>query len=170
MRAQTLDFVTDSPDATAEFGARLAGVLRAGDVIGLVGTLGAGKTCLVRGLARGLGVAGQRTGRHGPTVTSPTFVLMRQYEGRLTLSHFDAYRLEGARDMEELGCQEVFDSGGVSVIEWADHVADCLPQEHFLLTIRMAGPRRRELALKGVGAGPGARLDEMAAALADWAA
>ena len=88
-----------------------AALCRPGDVIGLTGTLGAGKTCFVKGLAAGLGVEDARR------VTSPTFVLMRSYSARLTLHHFDAYRLRGAGEMDALGCAETFESGGLSVIE-----------------------------------------------------
>ena len=96
---------------------------------------------------------------------SPSFVLLHEYHGRLTLYHFDAYRLADAGQMEEIGCQEVFDSGGVSAVEWADHVPGCLPPEHFMLTIRLGGPRRREFTLEAVGAGPTSRLAGMAASL-----
>lgn len=143
-------------------GARLAEVLEPGDVLGLVGTLGAGKTCLVKGLAHGLGVTDERA------VVSPTFVLMRRYPGRLVLYHFDAYRLDSGIDMAELGCQEVFDSGGVSVIEWADHVAECLPAEHFLLTIRVAGPSRREISLACAGQGPQSRFARIRSSAGLW--
>ena len=147
-----LKLVTDSPEATMELGARFAALCRPGDVVGLQGTLGAGKTCFVKGMARGLGVDDERA------VTSPSFVLLHEYRGPLTLYHFDAYRLEDARQMEEIGCQEVFDSGGVSVVEWADHVLGCLPPEHFMLTIRLAGPSRREFSLTATGEGAYSRL------------
>jgi len=152
---QPLKLTTESPEATMELGARFAALCRAGDVVGLQGTLGAGKTCFVKGMARGLGVGDERA------VTSPSFVLLHEYRGRLTLYHFDAYRLADASQMEEIGCQEVFDSGGVSVVEWADHVQGCLPPEHFMLTIRLLGPSRREFSLTAAGAGPTSRLAGM---------
>jgi tRNA threonylcarbamoyladenosine biosynthesis protein TsaE len=148
---QPLKFVTDSPEATMELGARFAALCRAGDVVGLQGTLGAGKTCFVKGMARGLGVGDEQA------VTSPSYVLMHEYQGTLTLYHFDAYRLTDASQMEEIGCQEVFDSGGVSAVEWADHVPGCLPPEHFMLTIRLVGSSRREFSLAAAGAGPTSR-------------
>jgi tRNA threonylcarbamoyladenosine biosynthesis protein TsaE len=163
MTSERLAFVTESPEATVEFGARLGACLEGGDVLGLTGTLGAGKTCLVKGLARGLGVPDELR------VTSPSFVLMRRYEGRLTLYHFDAYRLANADEMEEIGCQEVFDAGGVSAVEWADHVAACLPPEHFLLTLRVAGRERRELTLEAIGLGQSCRNLRLQEALAPWA-
>ena len=140
-------------------GARFARLCRPGDVVALQGTLGAGKTCFVKGMARGLGVAQERA------VTSPSYVLLHQYPGRLVLYHFDACRLEDADQMEQIGCQEVFDAGGVSVVEWADHVAACLPAESFSFTIRLAGPARREFVLTAAGPGPASRLRDIRSAL-----
>ncbi len=162
IEAGLIRFATASPEQTMEAGARFAELCRPNDVVGLEGTLGAGKTCFVKGMARGLGAGDQRS------VISPSFVLMRRHRGRLTLYHFDAYRLEGERQMEEIGCYEVFESGGVSAIEWADHVAGCLPQERFLIAIRMAGANRRQFALTCVGPGPTSRREAIACALAPW--
>lgn len=142
--------------------AAFAPLCRPNDVIGLQGTLGAGKTCFVKGLAVGLGVPDDRA------VISPTFVLQRSYEGRLRLHHFDAYRLGGAAELEEIGCAETFESGGVSVVEWADRVTGCLPAEHFMLSIVVTGPRRRRFELAGRGAGPRARVPEFRVALTEW--
>ena len=154
--------ISDSPAETVRIAARLAELLRAGDVIALQGTLGAGKTWFVKGLARGLGVKDPRA------VTSPSFVLMREYRGRLALYHFDAYRLENEREMEEIGCYEIFESGGVSVVEWANHVPRCLPREHLLIIFRVTGESRRELLIAGVGPGPLSRMNEIAEALKQW--
>ena len=151
---------TDSPEDTRQMAAAFAAACRPNDVIGLQGTLGAGKTCFVKGLAEGLGIK--------DSVVSPTFVLMRRYEGRLALYHFDAYRLRGPEDMEEIGCAETFESGGVSVVEWADHVADCLPPEHFLLALRVTGEREREFVLTARGGRCAGRVDEMRRALSPW--
>ena len=161
---RAIGLATDSPDQTMAMAAQFGRLCRPNDVVGLVGTLGAGKTCFVRGMALGLAVEDRRA------VISPTFVLLRQHPGRLTLHHFDAYRLEGARQMEEIGCQEVFESGGVSVVEWADHVGECLPQERFTVGIRVAGFSRREFSLQAVGDGPLGRWAEACRALAPWRA
>lgn len=152
---------TEDPEQTQQMAAAFAACCRPDDVIGLQGTLGAGKTCFVKGFAQGLGIA--------DSVISPTFVLLRRYEGRLTLYHFDAYRLHGPDEMEGIGCAESFAAGGVSVVEWADHVAGCLPPEHFLLALRVTGERRRDFTLTAHGARCAGRMDEMRRALAAWA-
>ncbi|MHC4591232.1 MAG: tRNA (adenosine(37)-N6)-threonylcarbamoyltransferase complex ATPase subunit type 1 TsaE [Planctomycetota bacterium] len=153
---------TRSPDETRSMAAAFADLCLPNDVIGLQGTLGAGKTCFVKGLATGLGVADERK------VVSPTFVLMRRYAGRLSLYHFDAYRLHDAAEMDHIGCAETFESGGVSAVEWADHVARCLPREHFMLAITVAGPTERHFLLQATGPGPMNRLRDCARALSPW--
>ena len=111
---------------TAAFGKKLADELRAGDVLGLIGDLGTGKTTLTKYIAEGLGVK--------ETITSPTFTIVNEYHsGRLPLFHFDAYRLEGESDAFEIGMEEYFDRGGVSIIEWADMVAEVLPDDAKLI-------------------------------------
>ncbi len=157
-----IELATGSPADTQAMAAAFAGLCAPGDVIGLSGILGSGKTCFVKGLARGLGVADERD------VISPSFVLVRRYAGRLTLYHFDAYRLRGAAEMEDIGCAETFSSGGLSVVEWADHVAECLPAEHFSLSIAVTGATARDFALEAIGTGPAARLERLAEALSEW--
>lgn len=161
MTAECVNLATDSPAQTQRMAAAFAAACRPGDVIGLQGTLGAGKTCFVQGLAKGLGT--------GDRVVSPTFVLLRRYDGRLTLYHFDAYRLRGPAEMEGIGCAETFEAGGVSVVEWADHVAGCLPAEHFLLAFRVTGEQHRQFALTARGRGCIARLEGLRRALSAWA-
>lgn len=158
----SLELRTTSPEETLRMAAALAQCMRADDVLGLCGTLGAGKTTFVKGFAEGLGVDDTRR------VISPTFVLMRSYPARLQLHHFDAYRLEHAEDMDAIGAEETFHSGGVTVVEWADHVAECLPAEHFLLSITVDGPTRRRFRLEACGGGPAARMQEFADVLSTW--
>src|SRR5438094_1460889 len=113
----------DAPDleATMAFGRRLGGLLFPGAVVALVGPLGAGKTHLVRAVAEGLGIPDSRA------VSSPTFVLLQEYQGRLPIYHFDAYRLSGEGEFLELGSLEYFEGEGVCLVEWADRVYRCLP-------------------------------------------
>jgi tRNA threonylcarbamoyladenosine biosynthesis protein TsaE len=136
-------------EATAQAGRALAGCLRAGDAVGLIGELGAGKTALVAAAVAALGVT--------TPATSPTFTLVNEYRGgRLPVWHVDLYRLERARDLDELGLDELFERRGVVLIEWADRFP-ILPRDHLIvrlahadtgrtLTIEPHGPRATELA------------------------
>jgi tRNA threonylcarbamoyladenosine biosynthesis protein TsaE len=118
---------TDSPDATRALAAALAALVEAGDVISLVGDLGAGKTAFAQGLARGLGVAGP--------VTSPTFTIVQEYEGRLPVAHVDVYRLDTMQDLYDLGFDELIDDGRVTIVEWGDLIAPALPADHLVVRI-----------------------------------
>jgi tRNA threonylcarbamoyladenosine biosynthesis protein TsaE len=118
---------TDSADATRAVAAALAEQLVPGDLVLLVGDLGAGKTAFVQGLARGLGIE--------EPVTSPTFTIVQEYEGRLRLAHVDVYRLDRVQDLYDLGFDEMIDDDGVTVVEWGDLVAQALPTEHLLVRI-----------------------------------
>ncbi len=140
-------------DETADFGARLAPLLRTGDIICLEGTLGAGKTTLARGL---IGAFCGET-----NAPSPTFTLAETYQGEnLTLWHFDLYRLEKPEDVWELGIEDAFDSA-ISVIEWPDRIAHLMPADPLRLTIeilsngerklKITGPERWITALRGAG-------------------
>ncbi len=115
-----------TPDDTRALGRALASWVRAGDLVALNGDLGAGKTCLVQGLAAGLGVTGR--------VTSPTFVIVKQYDADLPIVHVDAYRLERVGDLRDLG-DEVFDPEVVTLGEWADAVGPALPEDRLDVTI-----------------------------------
>lgn len=157
-----IECTTHGPEQTMALGAALAEAAEPNDVFGLTGTLGAGKTCMVKGMARGLGVDDSHR------VISPTFVLLRRYEGRLTLYHFDAYRLSNADEMEEIGCAELFEAGGVSAVEWADHVRQCLPPEHFIVEIQVTGRRERQLTVRAVGRGASQRMKSLLETLAPW--
>ncbi len=154
---------SESVQDTIEIAAALAPVCRANDVFCLQGTLGAGKTHFVKGLARGLGV------EETDSVSSPTFVLLKKYAGKsLELYHFDAYRVYEAEELMEIGCEEYFECGGVCVIEWADRVMECLPDEHFLVTIRITGTEVRDILLGPVGDKPHGRMEEIARVLRPW--
>jgi tRNA threonylcarbamoyladenosine biosynthesis protein TsaE len=130
---------------TEAFGRRLADLLFPGAVIALVGPLGAGKTHLVRAIAAGLGVARPNQ------VTSPTFVLIQEYEGRLPIYHFDTYRLKFEAEFADLGVHEYFQSHGVSLVEWADKVPSCLPAARLTIQIVVTGAESRRLEIEGCG-------------------
>lgn len=127
--AHSRGFVLNSRCETELIGAAIGQVLCEGDVIALIGDLGAGKTALVHGIVSGLGVP--------PTVvTSPTFMLMHQYHGRLPLTHMDLYRLRSPEEAEAIGLAEVFAEDGVTAIEWADRFPSLLPSDR--LEVRLS--------------------------------
>jgi tRNA threonylcarbamoyladenosine biosynthesis protein TsaE len=130
---------------TESFGRRLGAALFPGAVVALIGPLGAGKTQLVRAVAEGLEIADSRV------VSSPTFVLIQEYNARLPIFHFDAYRLEGPGEFFDLGVHEYFEGQGICLVEWADRVEGCLPPEHLRLTLAITGPTSRRLSAEGRG-------------------
>ena len=134
----------DGIDQTQLRAAALAARLVAGDVVCLCGQLGAGKTYFTKGLVRGLG-------GDADDVTSPTFVLMQVYEARLTVSHFDAYRLTSSAQMLDIGSDETFAGDGVRVVEWADRVPEALPDERYEVRLAVRGPTQRFLEITGRG-------------------
>jgi tRNA threonylcarbamoyladenosine biosynthesis protein TsaE len=131
--------------ATQALGRQLGRLLFPGAVVALVGPLGAGKTHLTRAVAEGLDTPDSRV------VTSPTFVLIQEYPGRLPIYHFDAYRLAGAAPFADLGVQEYLEGDGVCLIEWADRVEPCLPDEHLRITLRIQGESAREAKIEAKG-------------------
>jgi tRNA threonylcarbamoyladenosine biosynthesis protein TsaE len=132
-------FVTRSEEETELLGERLGSRLEPGSTLLLFGDLGAGKTTLVRGIAKGLGIEPEE-------VNSPTFVLINEYRGRLTMYHVDLYRIEGPA-IDELGLEELSASGGVVVIEWADRLTRP-PQDSIRITIADKGDTVREIMLR----------------------
>lgn len=149
MTDKSIKWTVESPDAveTERFGVLLGKLANPDLVIGLTGNLGAGKTCFIRGLAKGLGVPVETP------VTSPTYVLVHEYEGRLPLYHFDAYRLQDPAQFAALGSDEYFYAGGVCVVEWADRVAEHLPAERVHVGIEHTGPTRRTFTVEATGNG-----------------
>jgi tRNA threonylcarbamoyladenosine biosynthesis protein TsaE len=136
-------------------GERLGRALRVGDVIALIGPLGAGKTTFVQGLARGAGVDADRH------VASPTFALVNEHPGRVRLVHADLYRIERRAELAELGLDDAFDRAAVA-IEWLDRFPDAAPADRLEITIAIEADGRR--ALTFVGQGP--RGAELASAVA----
>jgi tRNA threonylcarbamoyladenosine biosynthesis protein TsaE len=130
---------------TDAFGKRLAARLFPGAVIALIGTLGAGKTYLVRAIAEGLDIA------NPAVVNSPTFVLIQEYAARLPLYHFDAYRLQSEAEFADLGVHEYFQGDGVCLVEWADKVPTCLPRERLEIRITVTGEQSRRIEIVGIG-------------------
>jgi len=139
----SLELTARSPEQTQEFGTRLGKIARPGDVILLVGKLGAGKTCLTQGIAWGLGI--------DDYAASPSFVLVRELYGRLPLYHLDFYRLENLAEIAELGLDEYFYGQGVSVVEWAEKALSLLPPENLLIEMEYTSDNERRLELKPSG-------------------
>jgi len=135
--------VSDSPESTTAAGERLGARLGAGDVVGLTGELGAGKTCFVQGLVRGLGVA--------TPATSPTFVLVNEYRGRLPVHHVDLYRTQSLTELLDLGLEELLAGGGVTVVEWADRCEPLLPPRTIRVHIEGVGEEPRQITISGGG-------------------
>lgn len=129
---------------TERFGRRLASLLFPGAVVALSGPLGAGKTHLVRAVVEGLGGMLRQ-------VSSPTFVLIQEYEARLPVYHFDAYRLRSEAEFVDLGVHEYFAADGVCLVEWADRVAGVLPKERLEIRIVPTGAESRRLEVEGLG-------------------
>ena len=143
--AESLQIHLGDLTATESFGRRLGGLLFPGAVVGLVGPLGAGKTHLVRAVAEGLGL------RDGAAVSSPTFVLIQEYDARLPVYHFDAYRLNSEGEFFDLGAHEYFEGGGVCLVEWANRVSGCLPRERLTIRLEITGETSRRAAIDAVG-------------------
>ena len=137
-----IDVVSPSAERTIEIGRRIAEVLRPGDVVALGGELGAGKTCLTQGIALGLGI--------DAPVTSPTFVIMRQYDGDPPLVHLDVYRFDRLGELMDLGYEEAFRPDAVAVVEWGDHVEAVLPPDHLRVDLRYH-PEGRHLVFQPRG-------------------
>jgi tRNA threonylcarbamoyladenosine biosynthesis protein TsaE len=133
---------TGSREETILLGEKIAERCTPGTVIALRGGLGTGKTTLVQGIARGLGVL--------EIVTSPTFVIIAEYEGRLPLHHLDLYRISGETEFEDLGAEELLYGGGVSVIEWSERIEQLLPGSSVTIAITVTGPETREFSIQGL--------------------
>ena len=132
--------VTNSASETRALGEQLASGLRPGDTVILEGELGAGKSELARGIARGLGVM--------ETVTSPSFTILNVYEsGRCPLYHFDWYRLESAEELYELGMDEYLGGDGIAVVEWAERCPEAIPENALRITLETTGEEKRKITV-----------------------
>ena len=114
-------FRTESPEETQTLGEKLGKKLKPGSVIALIGDLGTGKTCLTQGIARGVGIAPNEV------VSSPSYILINEYNGNIPIYHIDLYRIETPEEIAELGLGEYVDGVGICIIEWADRMQDDLP-------------------------------------------
>lgn len=151
---------TDTVGGTRALGGAVAAVVDTGDVVVLVGDLGAGKTAFVQGFAATLGVSAP--------VTSPTFTLANRYEGRLVVNHLDVYRFDGPSEVGDLALPELLDEG-VTLVEWGDTIAAALGAEQLSVTIRFgSGDNDRSFELRSQGESWQRRAHRLRSALEPW--
>ncbi len=141
--ADYLELTTHSPEETQRFGQKLGELASPGDIFLLTGKLGAGKTCLTQGIAKGLDIK--------ESVLSPSFVLVRELTGRLPLYHADLYRLDKIEEISDLGLDEYLFGNGLTVIEWASKGMEVLPEEHLLIEIDYLEDDERRIRLTAKG-------------------
>ena len=134
------NFIIDTEAGTRALGLSIADAAEPGDIIALIGDLGTGKTALTKYIAEGLGIKEE--------VISPTFTIVREYRsGRLPLFHFDVYRLSGPEEFIDAGAEDYLEDSGLSVIEWADIVADVLPPDALVVMIEYADEGKRKVTI-----------------------
>lgn len=143
MAERVLTYNTVSDRETIKLGQKLGAVLNEGDVIALVGELGSGKTWFAKGIAIGLGIS------PGTVITSPSFSLLNEYEGRCTFLHMDAYRLESLSDFISAGLDEYFFQDGVVAMEWADRWPEILPDWRVKVEFAIVDDHLRKITLSG---------------------
>ncbi len=140
-----MEIISGSARETQAIGRLIARNLSKGDIVCLFGDLGSGKTVLTKGIGSGLGISKEQ-------VTSPTFVVIRQYQGKFPVYHFDLYRLTCPEDIMGVGYEEYLFDEGVSVIEWADKLGCLLPKEYLKIELKVSGEDSRALKISAVGA------------------
>ena len=159
-----IELRTTTADDTRAVGVALAGLFRPRDAVALTGELGAGKTTLVQGIARGLGVTDQ--------VVSPTFTLVREYRGTdLEVAHVDVYRLDRVQDVMDLGLDELGDGEALLLVEWGDAVEALLPADHLTIELTTApgSDDDRAIAVTPSGTSWDERAEHLEAVLSRWA-
>lgn len=154
MMEQKNEIITSSPEETMSIAESLAKVLFPGDLVALTGELGAGKTVFVKGLAKGLGVFEYKY------VNSPSFVVVKEYEGKIPLYHFDVYRLDKRSFCETMDYERYFYSDGVSAVEWADRITGALPEEYFEVSMAYGQSDERVIRFNAFGSRPERSIKE----------
>lgn len=133
-------YITNSQEETFDVGYELGKKAKKGDIFGLIGDLGTGKTILAKGIAKGLGIDEE--------ITSPTFTLLEVYEAAIPLYHFDLYRISDDSELENLFFEEYWYGDGVSVIEWAERAMKRLPNDIFIIKLEYTGKNRRKITIE----------------------
>ena len=139
-----MQIVTKNSEETVNFGKKISRLFKKGDVVALFGNLGSGKTTLVKGIAKGLGIKQN-------IINSPSFVLLKEYKGKLPLYHFDFYRINKAQESYSLGLEEYLFGQGICVIEWADRIKRFLPKEYLKIELKFKNIDQRSIRLAGFG-------------------
>ncbi len=134
--------ISSSPQETSDLGFRIGKACKAGSVVSLRGSLGAGKTVLAKGIARALGIT--------EAIVSPTFTLIQEYEGTLDLYHMDLYRISGSDEFEMIGGEEMLYGNGVTLIEWSEKIQDMLPDWTIFVDICIMEDNTREITIEGI--------------------
>ena len=140
-----MEYTVNNVEQTTEIGIQIGKLANPGDIICLTGDLGAGKTHLSKGIAKGLNITDH--------ITSPTFTIVNEYEGRLKLYHFDVYRVNDADEISAIGFDEYIFSDGVSIIEWANYIDELIPEEHISINITKLPEdvNLRKIVIEGFG-------------------
>lgn len=134
-----MKILSKSVKETIEIGRRLGKALRHGDVVALVGPLGSGKTTITRGIVKGLDA------KENANVNSPTFVIVREYDGKIPVFHIDLYRVDKEENLESFGFRDYLGRDGVTIIEWADKFKEYLPKEHILIRLSAKDFKKRQI-------------------------
>lgn len=139
-----IEIISNSPDETAALGKRIANFLSEGSVVALEGTLGSGKTCLVKGITSGLGIT--------ENITSPTYTIINEYarNNLPSIYHIDVYRLSDDRDFEGTGGLEIINSDGISLIEWSERIQKSLPPEAITISLQITEQFSRLIKIYGL--------------------
>lgn len=133
-------FVSNSPEETIRFASQWGAKLAAGSVVVLSGNLGSGKTIFVKGAAKGAGVK--------ETVTSPTFVFVNVYRGKIPVYHLDLYRVDSPKQADSIGYEEYFDAGGIVFMEWGERVKPALPSKAIRISFEVLGEEKRRITIR----------------------
>ncbi len=142
LKRKEIELISNSEAQTIQFGERLGKLLKKGDVIALSGELGSGKTYFTKGIAKGLGIPPD-------SVTSPSFTLVNEYEGKYKLFHIDAYRLE-KEDFFSAGLDEYLYKDGITVMEWADRWPEILPKDTIWVRFEILDENKRKITIRGI--------------------
>ncbi len=140
-KRENINIETDSPDETKLFGESLAQILKTNDVLSFNGVLGAGKTCLIKGIASGLGISDDMA-------KSPSFTLINEYDGKIPLYHFDLYRMKDPTELYNIGWDDYLMRDGIVVVEWGEKAEDQMPESRIDIDIEIVSETKRKLKIR----------------------